>query len=174
MQRWSLISITRRHALPSFLMLGFVAGYALVAVAGSYTARIVDIRDGDTVTVMIANERYLIRLAGIDAPEFGEPLWSASKDNLSRLALGKNVTIDCGDRDLDNRIVCKVLLADGEDVALEQIQAGMAVYYKPLRDLQAAADRASYAAAEDNARRAHLGIWAAAPAVPPKGLARKF
>ena len=48
--------------------------------------RVVDIQDGDTITVLApGNSQYRIRLANIDAPEHDQAFGSRSKQSLSGL-----------------------------------------------------------------------------------------
>ena len=39
----------------------------------SFEGRVVKVFDGDTIEVLVGDERRRIRLAGIDAPERGQP-----------------------------------------------------------------------------------------------------
>jgi micrococcal nuclease len=51
----------------------------------------------------------------------------------------------------DRRLVCKVM-RDSMEVNFELVTAGMAWWYREYANEQTAEDRASYAAAEDDAR----------------------
>lgn len=88
--------------------------------------------------------------------------------NLSRLVFGKTVTLDCNGQETYGRLVCKVLLPNGEDVDLDQVKAGLAWHYKQYAFSQSEEDQAKYGAAEDAARMAHLGLWADANPVQPQ------
>jgi endonuclease YncB( thermonuclease family) len=152
------------------LLLGviFLAVVAGSAVAATFTGRVVGVTDGDTIAVLApGNARYRIRLSGIDAPEHNQAFGTRSKQNLSRLVFGKSVTLDCGKEESYGRLVCKVLLPNGEDADLDQVRAGLAWHYKQFEREQTPADRASYAAAEDAAREARRGLWADAHPIPP-------
>lgn len=135
--------------------------------AESLNGRVVGIDDGDTLTVLDArNTTHVIRLSGIDAPEKSQAFGQRSKQALSQAVFGKSVTLQCGKEESYGRLVCKVL-PDDRDVCLEQVKAGMAWHYKQFEDEQTAADRESYADAEDAARGAHLGLWSDAHPIPP-------
>ena len=119
-----------------------------------------NITDGDTVDALTAdNLTYAIRLAGIDAPEHGQAFGAQSTQHLSELISGKMVTLDCEDERSYGRLICKILLADGEDVDLDQVKAGMASHYKQYEDEQSATDRQAYAAAECAAMKSKVGLW---------------
>src|SRR5262245_9242443 len=92
--------------------------------------RVVAISDGDTITVLDDSKtQHKIRIAGIDAPEKGQPFGERSKRNLSALAFQKTVEARCHKKDRYGREVCTVYLA-GRDLGLEQIRTGMAWHYK--------------------------------------------
>lgn len=118
-----------------------------------------------------ANAQYTIRLAGIDAPEHNQAFGRRSKQNLSRLVFGQNVTLDCGKEESFGRLVCKVMVPNRpggwRDACLEQVRDGMAWHYKQFQDEQNPSDRKLYADAEDAAREAHTGLWSDAHPIPP-------
>ncbi len=125
-----------------------------------FSARVVSITDGDTISVAATNGARLdIRLAGIDAPEHDQPFGAQSTKHLARLVAGKTVTLDCENEMSYGRRICKILLPDGEDACLDQVKAGMAWHYKQYEDEQSPADRAAYAAAECAAMKAKIGLW---------------
>ena len=159
----------RRRSIGLFLWLGFLLALPQIAKAYQLVCKVVAIPDGDTLTVSDnSNAQHVIRLAGIDAPEHGQPFGAASEKHLADLVLNKNVNLDCTNEQSYGRLVCKVLLPSGEDVDLDQVKAGMAWHYKQYAYSQTPDDRQSYAAAEDAAREAHLGLWADAHPVQPQ------
>jgi endonuclease YncB( thermonuclease family) len=156
---------SRSDALPLALVVAFLC--VAVAHAENLSGRVVGIDDGDTLTVLDANRAtHVIRLSGIDAPEKSQAFGQRSKQSLSQLTFGKNVALECGKEESYGRLVCKIIL-DDRDICLEQVKAGMAWHYKQFQDEQPAADRKSYAEAEDAARVARIGLWADAHPIPP-------
>lgn len=149
-----------------FFFLAVGAGLGL-AQAATYTGTVVGVSDGDTIKVLDGGGRqHRVRLAGIDAPEKAQAFGQRSKQSLSALVYGRQVTIDTRKDDRYGREVGKVLV-DGRDVNLEQLRRGMAWHYKAYEREQSAEDRAFYAAAEDRAREAKLGLWADPHAMAP-------
>jgi endonuclease YncB( thermonuclease family) len=133
----------------------------------SFNGRVVRIADGDTVTVLDANNtQQRIRLQGIDAPESHQDFGTKSKKNLSSLIFGKDVAVVYEKTDRYGRLVGKILL-DGQDVNLEQIRAGMAWHYKDYEREQSIEDREIYARAESEARMARRGLWVNSNSVEP-------
>ncbi len=114
--------------------------------------KVVTITDGDTATILMNNTQYKIRLAEIDTPERAQPYGSKSKEILSGLIFGKEVTAKVQDRDRYGRYVAR--LYQGEvDVSREMVQQGAAwVYQQYLRDQ-------SLLLVEQEARDAKRGLW---------------
>ena len=125
------------------------------------------VTDGDTLVVLDATKiQHKICLQGIDAPERGQAFGTKSKEHLSELVAGKTVVVDYNDYDRYQRVLGKVLLS-GEDVNLEQVEAGMAWHYKKYQSEQSSTDRVKYADAEREARRLKLGLWRDPNPTPP-------
>lgn len=152
-------------ALISGLMLALV--FAVPSQAEVLIGKVVGVADGDTVTVLDAAKRqHKIRLMGIDAPEKKMPFGDKSKQSLSRLVFGKEVTVEYTKQDKYGRTVGKIMV-NGVDANLEQVKAGMAWHYKQYQKEQSRADRAAYANAENQARAAKSGLWREAAPTPP-------
>lgn len=97
------------------------------------TGKVVGVSDGDTITVLDAsNKQYKIRLEGIDAPESNQAYGSRAKQSLSDLVFGKTVTVTSSKKDKYGRTLGKVTL-DGKNVNQEQIDRGMAWFYRVYR-----------------------------------------
>lgn len=135
--------------------------------AETLTGRVVRVTDGDTIVVLDANKaQHKIRLQGIDAPERHQAFGTKSKEYLSDLVAGKTVVVDYSKYDRYQRILGKVIM-NGEDVNLEQVEAGMAWHYKKYQSEQSTVDRMKYSDAELEARRRKLGLWHDPNPVPP-------
>jgi endonuclease YncB( thermonuclease family) len=137
------------------------------ALAYDVQGKVVAIADGDTITVLDAqDQQHKIRLAGIDAPESKQPFGQASKKHLSGLLFDRDVTLDCGKTDRYDREVC-VVMVGGQDANQAQVKAGMAWWYRKYQSEQTAQQRAAYEAAEATAKAGRMGLWQDAGAVPP-------
>ncbi len=129
--------------------------------------KVINVHDGDTVTVLDQNnKKFNIRLHGIDAPELKQAFGSESQQNLSRLVLGKQVSIFWNKVDKYRRTVGTIRI-DGRDINIEQVKAGLAWHFKKYQDEQEPEDRVTYAAAEEQARLAELGLWQQKPPTAP-------
>jgi endonuclease YncB( thermonuclease family) len=141
---------------------------APLASADTLVSRVVGVTDGDTITVLDDNRRqHKIRLAGIDAPEKGQPFGQRAKQQLSDLVYCKTVTVEWTKRDKYGRVVGKVLTPEGVDACLEQVKQGMAWHYKKYESEQSPEDKRAYAQAEQEARAGRRGLWRDFEPVPP-------
>jgi len=146
-----------------------VTGVGSTDLPNRFSAKVVGITDGDTITVADSDGRHeVIRLAGIDAPEHDQPFGAQSTEHLAGLVSGKTVTLDCENEQSYERLVCKILLGDGEDACLDQVKTGMAWHYKQYQDEQSLGDRAAYAAAECAAMKAKIGLWSDPNPIQPQ------
>ena len=141
--------------------------FGLTCHAGTIDGRVVSVADGDTVTVLDAdNVQHKIRLSGIDAPEKSQAYGNRSKESLRDLVFSKTVTVETEKKDRHGRDVGKVLV-NGVDANLEQVQRGFAWHYKAYEREQSANDRKLYDLAESEAKAVKRGLWRDAEPLPP-------
>jgi endonuclease YncB( thermonuclease family) len=154
----------KKVALAAAMLL---AVFVCDALAATLAGRVVGVSDGDTVTVLTAeNRQFKIRLSGIDAPEKKQPFGAHAKETLARQLFGHPVVVEWSKTDRYGRIVGKIEV-DGVDANLEQIREGSAwVYTQYLRELPVE-DRKLYLEAERQARAEHRGLWHDAQPEPP-------
>ena len=154
----------KKFALAATMLL---AVFVCDALAATLAGRVVGVSDGDTVTVLTAeNRQFKIRLSGIDAPEKKQPFGAHAKETLSRQLFGQAVTVEWSKTDRYGRIVGKIEI-DGVDANLEQIREGSAwVYTQYLRELPVE-DRKLYLEAERQAKSERRGLWRDNDPEPP-------
>lgn len=128
------------------------------AYGEEFTAKVIAVLDGDTVLVKRAKGLVKIRMAGIDAPEKGQPFGESSKRSLTDLVKAKQVTIKSQAIDKYGRMVASVSL-NGLDVDAEQIRRGMAWASTRSNKLMLAL--------QEEAKREPRGLWALSNPVPP-------
>ena len=117
------------------------------------TGRVVSVSDGDSLTLMAANNLQIkVRLAEIDAPESGQPYGNKAKQRLSDLVRGKEVMVSVQTKDRYGRTVGRVYV-DDLDVCAEMVRAGAAWVYRLY-----VIDNDLFAVEED-AKAAQRGLW---------------
>jgi endonuclease YncB( thermonuclease family) len=133
----------------------------------SIEGKIVGITDGDTVKVLTPeNRQYVIRLAGIDAPERSQDFGQKAKAYLSGLIFDQNVQINATKIDKYGRTLGQIYVGE-KDINLEIVKAGLAWHYKKYENEQTEGDRRLYADAEIQARKKKIGIWSLPRQIPP-------
>lgn len=127
--------------------------------ATSFTARVVRVKDGDSLVVERADvkRRSEIRLAGIDAPELAQPWGIQSRSALRQMALGKDVTVEVTDRDRYGRLVGKVWQGKAYVNAAMTLSGNAGAFDRYMPDK-------AIRAGQEEARRKNQGLWS----LPPK------
>lgn len=126
----------------------------------SFPGRVVNVDDGDTVTVLTrSNTEFRVRCQGIEAPKGEENSAAESRQRLSDLLLDEAVTIRYSKRDPDGTLVGAIVLND-LNICLDQLKEGMARYDD--RSDQSRSTQELYASAESSARKYRIGLWSAA------------
>lgn len=128
--------------------------------ADPYPAKVVSVHDGDTITVR-TSETIKIRLDGIDAPELKQPFGQASKQALSGLVFGQNVTVKPRSKDRYGRTIARIEVG-GRDVSLIQAETGLAWWYQRYAKTDTA-----ISAAQNKAKAKKAGLWADPSPVAP-------
>lgn len=125
---------------------------------------VVGVTDGDTIKARCGEpgtyEQVTVRITEIDAPEKRQPFGEQSKQSLSALCYQAQAIISSTSNDRYGRTLAQVE-CKGKDVALHQVQAGLAWWY-----VQYGKDQA-IRTAEQRSRAARTGLWADAKPVPP-------
>ncbi len=135
---------------------------ALPAADAAFTAKVVAIHDGDTISVLRrGHEQIRVRVAGIDCPELQPDFGRRAKELTSRLVFGRVVSVTPVDTDAYGRLVARVRCEDGQDLSLALVRAGLA-WHDTKHDSGPILARAERAARDE--RR---GLWSQRRPVPP-------
>lgn len=127
------------------------------------------VMDGDTVLLVRAgqSEPVKLRIDGVDAPESCQPGGMASRDELIRLVLRKQVLVSDLGQDSYGRQVGR-LSVEGMDVGAELVRSGMAWAYRFRTG------RGPYAALQREAQKDKKGLFSAAEAAMSPPVFRRF
>ncbi len=125
--------------------------------------RVIRVYDGDTVLIAHGDDRRLVRLLGIDAPETskskgqpGQPFSARARRYLAERILSRCVELDgYGDDRYGRRLA--VIHLEGENINLEMIRRGLAEHYGGRTP--DGFDRRPYRQAEATARANRRGMW---------------
>jgi endonuclease YncB( thermonuclease family) len=142
-------------------VLGAPLLFAFTVHAEEFSGRVVGVADGDTIAVLVGVEPRRVRLAGIDAPEKGQPFSQRAKQAVSRLVFGRTVRVVVRGQDRYGRTLGEVLLPDGASLNERMVEEGWAWHYIRYSKDQRLAER------EATARRSCRGLWVDPRAVPP-------
>jgi micrococcal nuclease len=122
--------------------------------------QVVYVTDGDTLTLQVKNKQYVIRLLGIDAPEDDQPFGKQAAKTLSDKVFKKTVKVDTYGKDVYGNTLGIVDL-EGKNINLELVKEGFAWHYAAYSASK------TLAHAEDEAKKAKIGLWADENPIPP-------
>lgn len=126
--------------------------------------RVVGVKDGDTIEVLVDGKAVVVRFEHVDCPEIGggQPYSRVAKEFVSDLCFGKEVKlVSKGTKDRYGRLIAVVITPDGTNVNLELVKNGLAWHYKRY------SSDVVYADAEILARAKRINIWRFEGAVAP-------
>jgi len=145
-----------------FVLILFIA---LPALAHAWQGKAIHVADGDTITVLKADNRQVkIRLFGIDAPESKQDFCARAKDALAAMVGNRLVDIQEMDVDRYGRIV-GLVTPDGQQTSANEIMVaqGLAWVYPQYCTIQICE---RWRQLEAQARAGKVGLWRQ-PATPP-------
>ncbi len=160
----------QRHVLKQFLpswMKRFLpenlAEYAVLPPGSEVEVRVIEVYDGDTITVLSLDEKtkYRVRFFGIDAPEADQEFGDEARLALHHKIYGQRVSLDVVDNDTYQRAVAKVY-CDNVYINLALVNEGYAWYYHDY-----APRELDLPLAEEQAKSRQLGLWHASSPQPP-------
>jgi endonuclease YncB( thermonuclease family) len=113
----------------ALLLFAFAPALAVKPDPHTLTGKIVKMADGDTLTILDAsNEQHRIRLAGIDAPEKGQPFGTKAREALAGKVFGQAVRVEVIDVDRYHREVGRIYLSE-RFINMEMVRDGFAWRY---------------------------------------------
>jgi micrococcal nuclease len=121
----------------------------------TFTAKVVGIKDGDTVVVLDSlNNQTTLRLAEVDCPEKSQPYGTKAKQFTSDQIYLKTIKYVVTDTDRYGRSIAMIYYdTDNKYLSAVIIKAGMGWHYKRYSTSK------ELATFEDNARKNKIGLW---------------
>lgn len=119
------------------------------------TAKVVGIKDGDTVVVLDSlNNQITLRLAEVDCPEKNQPFGTKAKQFTSDQVYLKTIKYVVTDTDRYGRSIAMIYYdSDNKYLSAEIIKAGMGWHYKRYSTSKELADL------EISAKKNKKGLW---------------
>jgi endonuclease YncB( thermonuclease family) len=143
---------------------------------GTLHVLVVNVSDGDHLTVSNDGRELFVRLYGIDAPEIakvrrndtpqnrhGQPFAGRAFMELSNKVLHRQVTLQIKKIYQDEQVVAVVFL-EGRNINLEMVAGGWAW---AARTGKKRPDALEYQEAEQHARAERIGLWSQDAPLPP-------
>ncbi|MCA8923777.1 MAG: thermonuclease family protein [Planctomycetes bacterium] len=149
------------------LGLAVVFGGTAVDAGGSdapWSGQVVAVYDGDTLLVRHGRAREMIRLHGVDAPEWEQRYGPSAGNFVANLLLYETVRVRPVVKDFYDRTVAVVELDDGRSLNELLLDRGYAWVY---RSYVWGSLRYAYLDRERVARDDHRGLWHDANPTPP-------
>ncbi|WP_103028044.1 thermonuclease family protein [Salinibacter altiplanensis] len=141
---------------------GVPAASAQVGPGQTFTAKVVEVTDGDTFGVQrsIGGE-VTVRLHGVDAPESAQSYGKAATRAARRYVGGKRVRVSVEEIGRYGRAVASIE-AGGGDLGVMLVEDGLPWHYR-----QYGPNETEYARLQRQARNAGRGLWKQADPIPP-------
>jgi len=141
-------------------------GFCNEVRAASFYGKVIQVDDGDAITVFNLNRPVKVRLLGIDAPEPGQPFGEIAREHLQSLVIDKMVTVEYSSLGTHSSVVGKVIL-EGTDIGAQMIRDGAAWFDVNNNSRLSDTERQVYTQSEVAARTEKRGIWQNGDAVAP-------
>ena len=133
-----------------------------------FIAKVIGVKDGDTIEVLYKKKPIVIRLAHIDCPEKKQPFGKKAKQFVSDAVFGKNVRIvSKGKKDRWKRLIAVIEKENGENLNKILVMNGLAMHYKKYsKDI-------SYDIIEKEAKKNKIGMWSQKNMIEPWNYRKK-
>lgn len=128
--------------------------FPIIIFSQNKSYKVIGIKDGDTVEILMDGKPQVVRLSHIDCPEKKQPFGNNAKQFASDLCFGKKVKLSTGwKKDRNKRLLAEIILSNGKNLNKELVKNGFAWHYKKYSKDN------SYDDLEKQARKQKLGLW---------------
>lgn len=134
--------------------------------AASLFGKVIEVNDGDIITIFNLNRPVKVRLLGVDAPEPGQPFADVARQHLKDLVLDKLVTVEYSGLAANGSIVGRVTI-ENVDICAQMIRDGAAWFDVHNNTRLTDMERQIYAQSEVAARSEKRGLWQSGDAISP-------
>jgi endonuclease YncB( thermonuclease family) len=154
--------------MPRYFVLAFLL-LTLLSInveASTLFGRVIEVNDGDVLTVFNLNRPVRIKLVGVDAPEAAQAFGEVARKHLSDLVYDKSVLVEYWGISADSSLVGRVLLGE-TDIGAQMIRDGAAWFDASNQGNLSVGDREMYQQSQQAARNERRGLWQASEPVAP-------
>ena len=148
------------------LALLLVASLRISVEASTLVGRVIEVNEGDAITVFNLNRPVRIKLLAIDAPEQGQAFSESARQHLADLIYDKSVMVEYWGISANGSLVGRVML-NNVDVGAQMIRDGAAWFDSGNNTHLSVADREVYQQSEQAARNERRGLWQADDPIAP-------
>jgi len=128
--------------------------FPIIIFSQNKSYKVIGVKDGDTVEILMDGKPQVVRLSHIDCPEKKQPFGNKAKQFASDLCFGKKVKLSTGwKKDRNKRLLAEIILSNGKNLNKELVKNGFAWHYKKYSKDN------SYDDLEKQARKLKLGLW---------------
>lgn len=128
--------------------------FPIIIFSQNKSYKVIGVKDGDTVEILMDGKPQVVRLSHIDCPEKKQPFGNNAKQFASDLCFGKKVKLSTGwKKDRNKRLLAEIILSNGKNLNKELVKNGFAWHYKKYSKDN------SYDDLEKQARKLKLGLW---------------
>lgn len=149
------------------LSLAFLILFSPNIFSQHITAKVIGVKDGDTMEILFENKPLIVRLAHIDTPEKKQPYGQKAKQFAADFCFGKTVKmVGEGKRDRNGRLIAEIFYKN-QNLGKELVRNGLAWHFERY------SKSSNYAALEAVARKKKIGLWQDKSPVAPWDFRKK-
>lgn len=124
--------------------------------------KVIKVKDGDTIVILMDNQELKIRLNHIDCPEKKQPYGTKAKQYVSDACFGKKIRLIHKNKyDKYGRLIAEIILPNGQNLNKNLVKNGLAWHYKKH------STDAEYAQLERTARNKKINLWSEKQPIAP-------
>ncbi|TAH24684.1 MAG: hypothetical protein EAZ07_09185 [Cytophagales bacterium] len=122
--------------------------------------KVIAVKDGDTIELLINNQPTKVRLYGIDCPELHQDFGREATKYTASQCFNQKVKLNSYGKDKYKRVLGEIILPNGKILNQLIVEHGFAWRYKHSKD-------AELLRLEQKARAKKLGLWIMLKPCPP-------